>query len=110
TVKCIYETLDKNQVLYVKPNPKSKYELSPELINYIKSHDNIVALRHDVSMAEIFDQINVVVTITGTIAIECVLTNKPVITLVETINNSAKNCLFAKDFQHLKAYIKMIED
>ncbi|WP_417859716.1 hypothetical protein [Winogradskyella sediminis] len=108
TIKNIHKSLLKDQVLYVKPNPKSKYELSDALIDYIQKHDNIQAIRHDVTMNQIFDDIDLVTTITGTIAIECILTNKPVVTLVETINNKAKNCLFADDFEKLQTYFKLI--
>ena len=110
TVKNIHKTLLENQVLYVKPNPKSKYELSNELIDYIQSNENIVALRHDLAMGEIFNDIDLVTTITGTIAIECILTNKPVVTFMKTINNSASNCLFAENYEALGACFKMIED
>ncbi|WP_225035913.1 hypothetical protein [Winogradskyella sp. SM1960] len=109
TIKNIHQSLLKDQVLYVKPNPKSKYELSDTLINYIQNYDNIKAIKHDVTMNQIFDDIDLVTTITGTIAIECILTNKPVVTLVETINNKAKNCLFADDFEELKTHFKLIE-
>jgi hypothetical protein len=45
-------------------------------------------------MDDVLPLIDLVVTVTGTIAIECVLSNKPVVTLVKTINNKAKNCKF----------------
>ena len=107
TVKNIHRSLGENQILYVKPNPKSKYELSNELIDYIQTNDNIEALRHDVSMTDIFDDVDLVVTITGTIAIECILTNKPVVTLVHTINNKATNCLYADNFSTLSTYLQL---
>lgn len=110
TIKTIHKNLLKNQILYLKPNPKSKYELSDELIYYIKNHRNIVALSHKLQMSDIFNDIDLVVTITGTIAIECILTNTPVVTLVKTINNDANNCLFAADFDIFKNYLKLIED
>lgn len=110
TVKRIHQSLEKNQVLYVKPNPKSKYELSNELIDYIKNNNNIEALRHDISMADVFGDVDLVVTITGTIAIECILTNKPVVTLINTINNKAKNCLYAENFSTLKECFQRFEN
>lgn len=109
TIKNIHKSLLEGQILYVKPNPKSKYELSNELIDYIQSHENIVALRHDLPMSEIFNDVNLVTTITGTIAIECILANKPVVTFVKTINNTASNCLFTDNYKTLTEYFKMIE-
>lgn len=110
TIKGIYATLTGNQILYVKPNPKSKYELSNELIEFIQSHDKVIALRHDVPMAAIFDHIDLVATITGTVAIECILANKPVVTFVKTINNTSENCLYVETFEDLKRNIKLVED
>jgi len=110
TIKNIHKNLLENTILYIKPNPKSKYELSNDLMDYIQAHDNIVALRHDLSMSEVFIDIDLVVTITGTIAIECILTNKPVVTLVKTINNTSKNCLYADSFEILGTYLKFIEE
>jgi len=96
-------------VLYVKPNPKSKYELSEELVSYIKKHENIIAIAHHVSMDMIFNKIDMVVTVTGTIAIECILSNKPVVTLIKTLNNTAKNCLYATTFNHVKECIYKVK-
>ncbi|TXD83955.1 hypothetical protein ESY86_07905 [Subsaximicrobium wynnwilliamsii] len=109
TVKQIHSNLLNGQILYVKPNPKSKYELSTELMDFIEAHENVTALRHDVSMVEIFEDIDLVTTITGTIAIECILANKPVVTFVRTINNKAANCLYIESFDDLKAVFKLIE-
>lgn len=110
TIKAIHQLLNEGEVLYVKPNPKSKYELSEELVSYIKEHDNVVAIAHHVGMGVIFNEINMVVTVTGTIAIECILSNKPVVTLIETLNNTAKNCLYAATFSQIKEYISMVKN
>lgn len=109
-IKEIYNCLEKTDVLYVKPNPKSKYELSLDVIKYISSHSNIIMLSHNVSMNTVFNKIDIFVTVTGTIAIECILSNKPVITLIETLHNTAKNCLYAKDNLSLKAKIELVKN
>lgn len=93
-INSIASNLPSNAVLFVKPNPKSKYELTPELINLVKSRSNIEHLSHSSKMDDVLPLMNLVVTVTGTIAIECVLSNKPVVTLVNTINNKAENCVF----------------
>jgi len=68
-------------VMVVKPNPKSKYELSNELISLIKNSENIFPLSHNVSMKSIFTRIPIVLTVTGTIALESVFSSKSVAVL-----------------------------
>ena len=106
-IKQLHNCLEETDLLYVKPNPKSKYELSSDLIGYITNHSNIIMLKHNVSMDNIFNKTDLFITVTGTIAIECILSNKPVITLIETLNNTAKNCLFVKDVSDLNKLIEL---
>lgn len=96
-IKSISNIIPDDVVLVVKPNPKSKYELSRDLVDYVQNSSNIIALQHKVKMNEIFPYVDLVVTVTGTIAIECVLSNKPVATMTHTINNYAKNCIYIKN-------------
>jgi hypothetical protein len=110
TIQKLYKQLNEGEILYVKPNPKSKYELSEKLINFIKNNPGIVALRHDVSMNAIFADIDLFVTVTGTIAIECIFANKPVVTLVKTLNNKAANCIYLKDLKLLKEQILKVRN
>lgn len=93
-IKSLSNALPENAVLYIKPNPKSKYELTPELLQFVERKSNVKHLHHSSKMDDVLPLIDLVVTVTGTIAIECVLSNKPVVTLVKTINNKAKNCKF----------------
>jgi hypothetical protein len=90
----IAELLPNDCMLYVKPNPKSKYELTPELIKLVEAKANIKHLHHSTKMDDVLPNINIVITVTGTIAIECLLSNKPIVTMVKTINNKANNCVF----------------
>lgn len=109
-IKNIANTLPEKCVLYVKPNPKSKYELSPELINLLQNKTNIKHLHHSTKMDNVLPNIDLVITVTGTIAIECVLSNKPVATMVKTINNEANNCLYintlSKDLETIISNVK----
>jgi hypothetical protein len=110
-IKSISNLLPDDTMLVVKPNPKSKYELSKELVDYVKSAFNIIALQHAVNMDYVLPNIDLVITVTGTVAIECVLTNKPVVTLVQTINNKAHNCMYIDDLKNeLEIVIKMIKN
>lgn len=110
TITKLHKDLNQDEILYIKPNPKSKYELSEKLLAYIDSHANIVALNHKVKMDDVFDDIDLFVTVTGTIAIECILSSKPVITLVNTLNNEASSCLFAEDFKTVTQLKNRVKD
>ncbi|MBO6532582.1 MAG: hypothetical protein JJ885_01575 [Muricauda sp.] len=110
TIKSIQTRLLNGQTLYVKPNPKSKYELTEELVQYIASQDAIEAIDINTPMTSIYNKIDLVVGVTGTIIMECILSDKPVITLVKTINNEAANCLFAKDFDELGEYFGFLAE
>ena len=98
-IKKIASVLPPNTVLYVKPNPKSKYELSSELIDVVHQEEKIIGLHHSTKMDKVLPYMDLVVTVTGTIAIECILSNKPVATLTKTINNTARNCEFIQDIE-----------
>lgn len=94
-----------NCILYVKPNPKSNYELTKDLLLLIESKPNIKHLHHSTKMDDILSKVDLVVTVTGTVAIECILSNKPVVTLVKTINNYAINC---KYIEHIEIDLMLI--
>ncbi|MDO8651865.1 MAG: hypothetical protein Q7R66_06735 [Undibacterium sp.] len=68
-------------VLVVKPNPKSKYELTAELCAVVEQAPNIVAISHTTSMKDIFAQAPLVMTVTGTVLMECIFAGKPVASL-----------------------------
>lgn len=85
--------------LIVKPNPKSKYEISEELIQLVHQRDNIVPLHHKVKMDDVLPKVDLVITVTGTIAIECILSDVPVVTLVHTINNQIKSCIYINNIE-----------
>ena len=90
----IADSLSKDCKLIVKPNPKSNYEISEELITLATRNKQIEILHHFVKMDNVLPKVDLVITVTGTIAIECILSNKPVITLVDTINNKVKSCIY----------------
>lgn len=109
-VKSILKALPKETILVVKPNPKSKYELNEALIALIKNYKNCIALKHDTKMDDVLPNIDLVVTITGTIAIECILSNKPVITFIKTLNNRANNCVYLPKIEDLKSSIDKVKN
>lgn len=67
--------------LVVKPNPKSKYEMDARLCEVIETTPNVVALSHGVPMGAIFPAVPLVLTVTGTILMECIFSGKPVAVL-----------------------------
>ncbi|MCL5127256.1 hypothetical protein [Algibacter sp. L4_22] len=105
----ICNRLPENVKLVVKPNPKSKYELSKDLVDYVQNNSDIIALQHAVKMDDILVDLDLVVTVTGTIAIESILSNIPVITLVKTLNNEQENCKFIDNLDQIIPIIKLIQ-
>lgn len=99
----------KGATLLVKPNPKSKYELNEDLLKLPEQYPNLKLLHHKVKMPDIIHNIDLVITVTGTIAIERILMNKPVVTLVKTINNQVKNCLFLQEIKDITKIISIVK-
>jgi hypothetical protein len=69
--------------LVVKPNPKSKYELSDALCNLRDKHTNIIFMSHTVEMGWLFKLAPLVMTVTGTVLLECIFSGKPIACLGE---------------------------
>lgn len=85
-IKEIASQLTGDDTLFVKPNPKSSYELTDELLNFLESNQTqIVTLSHEISMADVLGRMDLVITVTGTIAYECLWSDKPFISLGEKI-------------------------
>lgn len=108
-IKALLHHTSEDCYIYIKPNPKSKYEITNELIAFVNNERRVILLKHEVKMGDVFSKIDLVVTVTGTIAIECILANKPVLTLVKTQNNYNRNCLYLENFGDLGSYINLIK-
>ncbi|GEA52300.1 hypothetical protein VIN01S_31040 [Vibrio inusitatus NBRC 102082] len=89
------ELIDKlakqNKIVYIKPNPKSKYEVNQDLVDTIRSNTNVVALSHDIKMDDIFPYFNTFFSPTGTINIEAILSNKVCYSPVFPLTNKFTN-------------------
>jgi hypothetical protein len=105
TIEELLTNTSEETIIVVKPNPKSKYELTDSLLNLIRENKRIIPVNHCVTMDYVLPRINLVVTVTGTIAIECILGNIPVVTLTKTINNNSGNCLFKSDLSDISQMI-----
>lgn len=68
-------------MLVVKPNPKSKYEMTTGLNESIMSLPNVIVLSHATPMANVFPYAPLVLSVTGTVLMECVFAGKPVASL-----------------------------
>lgn len=108
-IEDIIQQLGENQVLYVKPNPKSSFEINRKLIEIVKANDNIFALEDTVKMGDIFDSVDLFITVVGTIAIECILSDKPVISLVETYFNNTLGSYTMSSTQEIRHIIELIQ-
>jgi len=109
-VRQIIDHLSDGDCLIVKPNPKSKYEISEEMLRLIGTHENVTALVHDSKMGDIFDEIDLIVTVTGTVAIEAVLASKPVYMTGKAIISETKGCYHKEDLTDLSQVIESIKD
>ena len=107
-IRNLANNLPEGVKLVVKPNPKSKYEISRELLNLVKERSNIIPLHHKVQMDPVFAKVDAVITVTGTIAIECILAHKPVMTLIKTLNNDIRTCIHINSVQ--KDLKKVVND
>ena len=108
-IREISERLKKNEVLYIKPNPKSSFEINTELIKFISERENVIALNSNVKMGEIFDSVDLFVNVVGTIAIECILSGKPVISLVKTYFNDMTKTFDISLFDEISQIIELVK-
>lgn len=77
----IMSNLPDGWALLVKPNPKSKYELSTRMMDIIEADERIIPLPHVSLMADVLKVASAVVTVSGTIAIESILSGYPCLSL-----------------------------
>ncbi len=109
-IQQIERNLPEDTVLYVKPNPKPKYEVDNKMIDFVSSSKKISMVHHSVSMTEIFNEFDLIITVTGTVAIESILSNKPVVNLIETLNNTVKNCVYLENLKELPQIIEKVKN
>jgi hypothetical protein len=109
-IQRILNDLKGSEKLVLKPNPKSKYEISEELLALVKSNsERIIVLKHSSKMTDVCAKTEVVVTVTGTIAIECVFDNMPVIMLGEALHTKQKNCYHLKSGESMQPIFEQIQ-
>lgn len=67
--------LPKDWQLIVKPNPKSKFELTNDLLTLANSNQ-IIAVSHKIDMSNIFQNAQYFFAVTGTVCFECIFAQK----------------------------------
>jgi hypothetical protein len=88
----IADVLPAGRKLLVKANPKTKYEMSDKLIEAMKARGNIVPLPMGVPMGEVLPKAVLVVTVTGTIAVEAVISRVPLAQLGPSVTEGIRGC------------------
>lgn len=84
-LEALVEASDAQTVFQVKTNPVPRYEVTRELIDLVRTHPRIRPLPSATKMDEVFWQADLIATVTGTVAIEALLTGKPFVTLVYSL-------------------------
>ncbi len=110
TIRMLVENTPDDVLIVVKPNPKSKYELTDHLLDYMASESRIVPVCHSMSMDRVLPSVDMVVTVTGTIAIECILSGIPILTLIETLNNRMSGCPLLRSFDELPEWVECVRN
>lgn len=105
----ISNKLPKNWILQVKLNPKVKYELSEKLLDVVEARSNIQPVHFDCGMDMVFPQSNLVCTVTGTVAVECVLSGKPLIQLGPGITDGFSGCVKLDSLDYIPKILCAVE-
>jgi hypothetical protein len=108
-IQKITAALSKDAVLYVKPNPKSKYELSRKLLDFIRNNDNVIALHHKSKMGEVFKAIDLLVSVTGTVSIEGAMSNKPTVMLGKGLVSDLENCYNTDTVEGIQEALRLVQ-
>jgi len=104
-------SLGEEDIIIIKPNPKSKYEIDDSLLRLIDNNPRkVYALSHKIGMNLIWDEIDVVITVTGTVSIECILNNKPILMFGWGLQTKQKNCIQIKNEKDISLILSIIRD
>ena len=76
-------------MILVKPNPSSKYELDEGLIELVSGSPRLIPLTHASSMTSVMPAVDVVATVTGTVAIEAFCAGKPLVSFARGLVDDA---------------------
>lgn len=82
--------------LLVKANPKSKYELSTALMDALRNHPRLSAVPLGEPMGAVLERTSLVLTVTGTVAVECVLSGIPLVQFGPGVVMPGVGCVYAQ--------------
>jgi hypothetical protein len=77
-ISAVSALLPSDWKLWVKGNPHAKYELVPKLFQTIGTCSNVELVNWDTQMSSIWQDVSMVLTVTGTVSIEALFSGKPV--------------------------------
>jgi hypothetical protein len=103
------EALPLGWKLLVKLNPKSKYELNNSLLDLVSKDQRIVPIPFEMGMDKIFNRIHLVCTVTGTIAVESVLSRKPVVQFGPGVLSDEVGYSYADSVEEVRTVIARID-
>lgn len=85
TLRRLVEATDEDTVFLVKTNPVPRYEITPAFLDFVRDHPRVNPLPSTTKMDEVFWDVDLIATVTGTVAIEGFLTGKPFVTLSHSL-------------------------
>ena len=104
-IEKIIQNLPNGWLLAVKLNPKTKYELTSDLVKLCSENKKIICIHSQEKIENIFDISDVIITVTGTILIECIYLNKPVLSLIKTDFLTSKGNQFLDKIENIKHHL-----
>lgn len=105
----ILKNLPENWTLMVKPNPKSKLEMTDALLE-VTNNERVIRLSHSVLMDDVISIVDGVITVTGTIGIERALAGKKVVALGYGSCYINGKCIVLKDLTNLPDVLDMRQE
>ena len=108
-VSQLADALPDGWLLNVKANPKSKYEVSDELLDILRYHPKVSPVSLTKSMASVFSAVDLVCTVTGTVAVECVLSRKPLVQFGPGVVEPGPGCVQLGIANEVSDVIRSIE-
>jgi len=93
----------------VKPNPKSKLEMTDALLE-VTNNERVIRLSHSVLMDDVISIVDGVITVTGTIGIERALAGKKVVALGYGSCYINGKCIVLKDLTNLPDVLDMRQE
>ena len=81
TLRQLVEASDEQTAFLIKTNPVPRYEITQAFLDFVSRHPRVQPLPSKTKMDEVFWDVDLIATVTGTVAIEAFLAGKPFVTL-----------------------------